>query len=212
MKLWQCSLKALISSWMLVDTLAFINQYSLEFWVCSHLKIICFQTTTLVSLWKRLFLSGIEIPWRSWGGGWLFISMKPGYFCLSSLLWSLQLPSTMKTTLQMRGTRPPVMTIWSLMTIEGRAVWMTVALCTNWENVFFRVIPTVPVSVLRMDLFAINQNALKSTRSVQKWSTMDAVQNAKKWKTFVNIMGKLTKSWRNSRYETLSSVFNVSML
>lgn len=190
--------------------MTFISQYSLNFEF--SLKTVCFQTTTLVSLWKQLFVCGIEVPWRSWGGGWLFISMKPGYFCLCSLLWSLQLPSVMKITLLTKGTRPPVMTIWSLMIIGGRAVWMTVALCTNWENVFSQDIPTVHVSVLRMDLFAINQNALKSTQSAQKWNTMDAVQNAKKWKTFVNIMGKITKSWRNLRYGAHSSVFHISVL
>lgn len=41
---------------------------------------------------------------------------------------------------------------------------------------------------------------------------MDAVQNAKKLKTSVNIMGKITKSWRNLRYGTLSSVFHISIL
>lgn len=103
----------------------------------------------------------------------------------------------------MKGTRLPAMTIWSLMTTEGRVAWMTVALCTNWENVFSRGIPTVPAFVLRMDLFVINPNALKSTQSVQKWSTMDAVRNARKWKTFVNITEKITKYWRNLRYEIL---------
>lgn len=168
---------------------------------------IYFQPTPLIFPWKELSIFNIRSTSRSlWGGGWLFIFMKLAYFCWSSQDWSPLLPSVMKTTLLMKVTRPPVMTIWSLMIIEGKGVWMTAALYTSWENDFSQGIPTVHVSVLWMDLFATSQNALKFTQSVLKWNTMDAVLSAKKWKTFVNIMGKITKSWRNLRYE-LPSVF-----
>ena len=175
-------------------------------YVKSFFLNICFQLAPLVFSWKELSISNIRTSRSRWGGGWLFIFMKLAYCSWSSLDWSPLLPSVMKTILLMKVTRPPVMTTWFLMTIEGRGVWMTVALYTSWEKDFSQGIPTVHVSVLWMDLFVTSQNALKFTQSVLKWNTMDAVLSAKKSKTFVNIMGKITRSWRNLRYE-LPSIF-----
>lgn len=95
------------------------------------------------------------------------------------------------------GDRPPVTTTWFLMTIEGRGVWMTVALYTSWEKDFPRAFQLPMCLQCALDGPVYWPECLKFTQSVLKWNTMDAVLSAKKSKTFVNIMGKITRSWRN---------------